>query len=115
MWFDKQDKDRNHKAVQREEGIRCGRCRGTGKVLEIAIGLGNQTLVPAYVEVTCPKCRGDGVVTPREKQEWGELMDQKITGVPENGIIIYLDHEFIFPDSFFIEKMLKSIFSKKKS
>lgn len=38
----------------------CPECNGKGYVLELSIGVGNQQLVTAWVQVTCWYCGGAG-------------------------------------------------------
>lgn len=40
----------------------CPKCSGSGRVRNVAMGLGEQGLVPAYAEMPCPVCFGDGDV-----------------------------------------------------
>ena len=34
----------------------CGKCNGTGRVIDFVVGLGMHGLMPAYAEVICPRC-----------------------------------------------------------
>jgi DnaJ-class molecular chaperone len=103
MWFE----------PKKEGGERCGKCKGTGRVLEIAVGLGNQTLVPAYVETICPKCKGDGFVSTKDAQDWKTCKAHKATA-EHGGVEVYIpcEHEYPIRDSFFLEKWLTKLFKK---
>lgn len=45
---------------------KCGRCHGTGKRINFKIGLGHDSLVPAYTDDVCEVCGGSGAVVPAE-------------------------------------------------
>jgi hypothetical protein len=38
----------------------CMKCRGKGRIVDFAVGLGPTGLVPSYVEISCPACQGVG-------------------------------------------------------
>ena len=38
----------------------CMHCNGTGKVVDFAVGLGPEGLLPSYIEKECPHCKGVG-------------------------------------------------------
>jgi DnaJ-class molecular chaperone len=40
---------------------KCGACHGSGKKINFRIGLGHDSLVPAYTDDKCEVCGGDGV------------------------------------------------------
>ena len=98
MWFE-----------PKVDGDRCTKCKGTGRILEIAVGLGNQKLVPAYVEITCPKCKGDGVVSSQDDIDWRNVKSQGKTGEKQKPVVeIIVENEFAIPDTFFFKKWLNN-------
>ncbi len=38
----------------------CGRCNGTGKIMDVTVGMGQHGFLPSVVEIPCPKCGGIG-------------------------------------------------------
>ncbi len=50
----------------------CMRCKGTGKVVDFAVGLGPAGLLPSYVEISCPECHGVGFIRHFCPVYWNE-------------------------------------------
>lgn len=79
-----------------EAWVTCNRCGGSGKDIQIAIGLGQNKIEPAYVNQTCPACRGKGKVH----------IANSSAGMVSGGCYYKPQGEMI-PTTFFIEKLLK--------
>ncbi|MBF0520633.1 MAG: hypothetical protein HQK92_13030 [Nitrospirae bacterium] len=42
--------------------MRCLKCNGTGNIESFDVGIGENSLLPAYTDISCPVCDGTGEV-----------------------------------------------------
>lgn len=42
--------------------FRCGRCNGSGRIVDFTVGLGPHGMVPSYVNIPCVVCGGSGLL-----------------------------------------------------
>jgi hypothetical protein len=89
MWFD----------PSKGRGVKCDKCKGSGIFIDFAVGLGHNGLVPSYVSQPCPKCQGDGFITPIEREEWRKVTTNPV--IQSDKYQIEKD-AFLIPDSYFL-------------
>lgn len=95
------------------KSIMCPSCQGTGVKPNIAVGLGQGGLVPAYADQQCKRCKGDGVLTEGEENQYSKTIKKQ-----QSPIFLPYANEYMISDDAFLPKCVikwldKYIFGKE--